>query len=428
MSFSRNRRQRRPTIEPIQTGHANLLYRSHVFSRRRLSPLSGVVSTEMASLDSVVSGVGCTRREMRFVQKQALHRLHIPETAPNVIRHTSPGFNPVYFGSCVRRPSIAVESPSSARGHQIPASRGDISLPCSPTTLHISLSVGLSANYNTPVSPSCESDIRRRHLADLQRARLKLWQQGTRRFGRLEDADVFVRPLPLTKSHENIGSPSRDPDTPSTVSPFPPFPSSPLPSPVLPSPASTLSRRLSVRAIIHSKSHSPIGLKRDFDLDTLRATIPDPLPSPRSPNFNPKALLSVLEPLNRKRKASCSPDSDSTNASNNGNGNEDGEKESDEDAEMAAETMASPGPCKRPRVSAQPTCTVVPINVQYARAQLPALAAIIMSDRVRRGDMIELALPHPQVWPETIAYVYTGEAQLLSEQTKENILYLGGKI
>ncbi|KAJ4862739.1 hypothetical protein T069G_03693 [Trichoderma breve] len=277
-----------------------------------------------------------------------------------------------------------------------------------------------------PVSPSCESDIRRRHLADLQRARLKLWQQGTRRFGRLEDADVFVRPLSLAKSHENIGSPSRDPDTPSNVSPPSPFPSSPLPSPALPSPASTLSRRLSVRAIIHSKSHSPIGLKRDFDLDALKATIPDPLPSPRSPNFNPEALLSVLEPLNRKRRPSCSPDSDSTNTSNNENDNEDGAEGSDGDARMTEDTTASPEPCKRPRVSTQPT--VVPINVQYARAQLPALAAIIMSDRVRRGDLIELALPHPQVWPETIAYVYTGEAQLLTEQTKENILYLGGKI
>ncbi|KAK0762075.1 hypothetical protein N5P37_004876 [Trichoderma harzianum] len=426
MTFSRNRRQHRPVIEPIQTGHANLLYKSHVFSRRRLSPLSGVVSTEMASLDSVVSS-GCrTRREMRFVEKQALHRLHIPGTTPNVTRQANPGFNPVYFGPCVRRPSIAVESPSSARGHHIPASRGDISLPCSPTTLHMSLSVILSANYNTPVSPSCESDIRRRHLADFQRARLELWQQGAQRFGRLEDADVFVRPLPLGKSHENIGSPSRDPDSPFTVSLSSLLPSPALPSPALPSPTSTLSRQLSVRAIIHSKSHSPIVLKREFGLDDLRKTIPDPLPSPRSPNFNPEALLSVLEPLNRKRRASCSPESDSTNASHNENDSDDGDKGSDGDPEMTAETTASPEPCRRPRVSAQPT--IVPINVQYARAQLPALAAIIMSGRVRQGDMIDLALPHPQVWPETVAYVYTGEAQLLTEQTKENILYLGGKI
>lgn len=64
----------------------------------------------------------------------------------------------------------------------------------------------------------------------------------------------------------------------------------------------------------------------------------------------------------------------------------------------------------------------------YARAQLPALAAIMMSDRVRRGDTIELALPHPRAWPETVAYVYTGEEELLTEPVKENILYLGGKV
>ncbi|KAL6829595.1 hypothetical protein J3E69DRAFT_380004 [Trichoderma sp. SZMC 28015] len=377
----------------------------------------------MRSLDSVVSGSCLTRREMRFVQKQALHRLHIPGAAPNVVRHANTRVNPTYIGPCVRRPSIAVETPSSARGHQIPASRGDISLPCSPTTLHVSLSVTLSANY-TPASPSCESDIRRRHLADFQRARLELWRQGAQRFGRLEDADVFVRPLPLEQSN---GSPSRDPDSPFTVSPSSPLPSPALPSPALPSPTSTLSGRLSVQAKIHSKSHSPIVLKREFGLDDLRKTLPDPLPSPRSPNFNPEALLSVLEPLNRKRRASCSPDSDSTNVSNDENDNEDGDKRSDGDAEMTAETVASPETFQRPRVSAQPG-TVVPINVQYARAQLPALAAIIMSGRVRRGDMIDLPLPHPQVWPETIAYVYTGEAQLLTEQTRENILYLGGKI
>lgn len=299
---------------------------------------------------------------MRFVQKQALHRLQIPVTAPNVTRHTNPGFNPAYFGPCVRRPSVVVESPSSARGHQIPASRGDISLPCSPTTLHMSLSVTLSANYNAPVSPSCESDIRRRHFADFQRARLELWRQGAQRFGRLEDADVFVRPLPIEKSHENIGSPSRDPDSPFTVSPSSPLPSPALSSPALPSPTSTLSGRLSVQAKIHSQSHSPIVLKREFGLDDLRKTLPDPLPSPRSPNFNPEALLSVLEPLNRKRRASCSPDSDSTNASNDENDNEDGDKGSDGDAEMTAETVASPEPFQRARVSAQPTGTVVPIS------------------------------------------------------------------
>lgn len=51
-----------------------------------------------------------------------------------------------------------------------------------------------------------------------------------------------------------------------------------------------------------------------------------------------------------------------------------------------------------------------------------------MSNRVRRGDTIELAMPHPSAWPSTVAYVYTGERELLKDNVRENILYLGGKI
>ncbi|UKZ75557.1 hypothetical protein TrVFT333_003244 [Trichoderma virens FT-333] len=419
MSFSRNRRHRRPIIiEPIQTGHANLLDRPHRFSRRRLSPLSGAISTDVHSLNSVVPGFGNMRREMRFAERQALRKIRIPDATSAVVPFTNPGFEPAYYGSCVRR-SIIVESPS-ARGHHMPGGRGGIPLPCSPGTLRMSLSVTLSANV-TPTSPSSESDIRRMQLADIQRSRLELWEQGPKRFGRLEDADVFVRPLPLKTSHEDVRSLSEDPGTPSTTSS-----SSPLPSPALLSPTSTSSRRLSVRAIIHSKSHSPIGLKREFDLDALRATIPDPLPSPRSPNFNAEALLSNLEPLNRKRRASYPPDAASIDASGVEEEDEDGEEGRDGDVRNTAKTVTSPRPSKRRRFSAQ--SIAVPINVQYARAQLPALAAVIMSDRVLRGDTIELALPHPQVWPETVAYVYTGESQLITEQIKENILFLGGKI
>lgn len=51
-----------------------------------------------------------------------------------------------------------------------------------------------------------------------------------------------------------------------------------------------------------------------------------------------------------------------------------------------------------------------------------------MSDRVKRGDIIDLALPHPEAWPETVAYVYMGQLEFLTEETKANVIYLGGKI
>ena len=52
----------------------------------------------------------------------------------------------------------------------------------------------------------------------------------------------------------------------------------------------------------------------------------------------------------------------------------------------------------------------------------------MMSEQVRAGDRIDLPIPHPRVWAETAAYVYTGEDALLTEQVKLNILYLGGKV
>ena len=55
------------------------------------------------------------------------------------------------------------------------------------------------------------------------------------------------------------------------------------------------------------------------------------------------------------------------------------------------------------------------------------LAAIILSELVKPGDMVEVPLPHPRAWEDTVAYVYTGR-NVLTEPIKQNILYLGGSI
>lgn len=358
MSFSRNRR--RPVIQPIQTGNAYLSDRSRKLSIQRLSPLSGVMSAQMDSLDSVVSGYGSTKGEIRSSERQALRKLRIPETTSNVARLTSPemlqfvarlnnpDFDPPSY-NCVRR-GIAVTSPSPA-GQTMFGERSAISVPSSPDALLMSLSVTLSASYKPSSSPLSaiytpspsphEASIRYMQLAEIQQSRLGLWEQGPRRFGRLEDADVFVRPLPLGRCRREIRSWSEDLVTPSSASP-----SSALPS----------SRRLSVRAIIHSKAHVPIGLKREFDLDALRATIPDPLPSPQSPSVNREALLSSLWPSNGEQPAPCPAES-----SDNEEDNEDGEYNgSDGHAKKAAEAITSLPPVKRQRLSTQ--SIAVPIS------------------------------------------------------------------
>lgn len=51
-----------------------------------------------------------------------------------------------------------------------------------------------------------------------------------------------------------------------------------------------------------------------------------------------------------------------------------------------------------------------------------------MSNQVRVGDTLELPLPHPEAWAETVAWVYTGEEALMTDKVRENVQYLGGRV
>lgn len=66
-------------------------------------------------------------------------------------------------------------------------------------------------------------------------------------------------------------------------------------------------------------------------------------------------------------------------------------------------------------------------DITYARINLPVLAALMVSGHIRKGDIVDLPMPHPEVWPQTVAHVYTGQVEL-TEAIKENILYLGGRV
>lgn len=50
----------------------------------------------------------------------------------------------------------------------------------------------------------------------------------------------------------------------------------------------------------------------------------------------------------------------------------------------------------------------------------------MLSGHVRTGDIIDLPMPHPEAWTQTVAYVYTGSGEL-TEAMKQNILHLGGR-
>jgi len=50
-----------------------------------------------------------------------------------------------------------------------------------------------------------------------------------------------------------------------------------------------------------------------------------------------------------------------------------------------------------------------------------------MSGHINPGDLIDLPMPHPEAWLQTVALVYTGQGGVTSA-IRDNISYLGGKL
>ncbi|KAK6209126.1 hypothetical protein LQW54_006580 [Pestalotiopsis sp. IQ-011] len=178
--------------------------------------------------------------------------------------------------------------------------------------------------------------------------------------------------------------------------------------------------QLTVRAIIKPKDveRPSFLIQRTFDLDALRATIPDPMP-----RYHP---LSQLPPL--PLRVPVMPSSSSSSSS----------------AARAALPTRPPLPRRRSSIRSGELLSgrgrhgqdheafirdvkAVPIHLKYARAHLPVLAALLASGHVREGDVVYLPLPHPEAWPHTVRYVYTGQGEVTAAM-RENILYLAGKV
>ncbi|KAL2259082.1 hypothetical protein VTK26DRAFT_7375 [Humicola hyalothermophila] len=138
----------------------------------------------------------------------------------------------------------------------------------------------------------------------------------------------------------------------------------------------------------------PFLIKRTFDMDELRATIPE-LPTVSAGTRRISTDLGTRSPLPARRRRSS----------------------------MAARTESGADLDKSPIRGTH----IVPIHVQYARAFFPVLAALIYSKHVQQRDIIDLPMPHPEAWVQTVTHVYTGQGEL-TEAIKQNILYLGGKV
>lgn len=51
----------------------------------------------------------------------------------------------------------------------------------------------------------------------------------------------------------------------------------------------------------------------------------------------------------------------------------------------------------------------------------------MLSGHVKKGDSIDLPVPHPEAWLDVITYIYTGRGPLTFAM-RQNIMFLAGSV
>lgn len=111
-----------------------------------------------------------------------------------------------------------------------------------------------------------------------QRFRVELWRKGQFRFTNDLDADAFVIPMALAEEEHKSPQSAMDIDHPG---------------------------KRTVRIVVHSPGRQPFAIKRCFDMSRLLSTVPEPVMSPLSPQFDKVATLdSLLQQARRMSSAS----------------------------------------------------------------------------------------------------------------------------
>ncbi|KAI0169953.1 hypothetical protein GGR52DRAFT_574004 [Hypoxylon sp. FL1284] len=241
---------------------------------------------------------------------------------------------------------------------------------------------------------------RRRSSALELRDQLRTW--GHVYYGDAKTADAFVIARSLRRNNstspaDREGAAVHDyrqgpPNTP--TSPFP-------------------SRRLTVRAIVRPRAldRPSFLLQRNFDVDQLRATVPDP----------PRRDSVVQQRRSSGGLSERSPTSPQAHTQFYA------QPRSRRSSSVQSGTLLRAGGGSIDLESLMRDAKAVPIHLKYARAYLPVVAALLTSGHLRDGDVVYLPMPHAEAWPQTARYVYTGQGEL-TDAVRDNILYLAGKV
>ncbi|KAJ4422744.1 hypothetical protein N0V82_002641 [Gnomoniopsis sp. IMI 355080] len=297
--------------------------------------------------------------------------------------------SPLHVAKSAKLPSTAPNTPSNAQqashnGLQRSMVDETRSMLLSGMTVSQANHLGTVANRRLSAPADALQKSRRQSLALIQPDMLQAW--GHVYFNEPARADVFVASSALRRQSGIAMTDGMDGNS------------------------------VIIRARIRprNKDRKPFLIARKFDLSQLRTTLPS---TPTTPNS-----------MRRQSGVPISPD----------------------DLSTAARTPTTPltpltpltprlGPGQQRRssltatgvrsgsTSSRSNAREMPVHLAYARSYLPALAALMMSGHIKTGDSIDLPMPHPEAWSQTLAHVYTGSGDL-TEAMRQNILHLGGRV
>ncbi|KAI1105566.1 hypothetical protein F4804DRAFT_303834 [Jackrogersella minutella] len=395
---------RRPSLEPLWTNYRSVgglpktVFRpipiNASLSPSPLSPksLPGPSPVHPASYD------GSMRKQDRALVNSLDQRArHLMNSAPlTPIDEYSP--SPLV----ARLEKISILPPMSmAHGPPAPVSpdlptRRD-SLGAGERSVSMSIHNGLPGTQAR--SPSCHTTNHnasslspRNEVSQGLRDQLRTW--GHVYYGNAKTADAFIIARSLRRCDSNFPTGITRPD----------FSQTPLGSP--------RKNRLTVRAIVRPRAldRPSFLIQRNFDIDELRSTIPDPPIQPqRNGSVGDHRRLSLPTVLSQSSTPSPT------------------QPRSRRSSSVRSGTLLRAGNSSLDIESLIRDAKAVPIHLKYARTYLPVVAALLISGHVHEGDVIYLPMPHAEAWPQTARYVYTGQGEL-TEMVKENILYLAGKL
>ncbi|KFY89065.1 hypothetical protein V500_05963 [Pseudogymnoascus sp. VKM F-4518 (FW-2643)] len=406
-------RQRPPNLRPLSTTHIKPEQRPRgsPYPYRSDSPYRESPETPNSAISLATPSLAGVRK---YYRENGLHTaLQSPSPSPLTPGRSrrysglsSSGLVSRFDGLHASSPLSANSSPKTSRRSFAEESRDMLLAGTNRSELSRARSVSVDSRNHRPERRF--SDLPPRRLGKPPPGRLR--EYGNAFLGNAATADVFVRAMHSRVPNQNKGRRDSVMSNTGDDENYITIPQSDSGHVVI-----------RARVIPYSKERKPFLIQRRFS----------------------KADIEASRPTTAEQAKGEQKENNEKSDAGSAKGDEGAENESEK---RAAVQVAPEGPASTPSPQTAPAAKspspqketpepaaigpkkrVMLIHMDYALKYLPILGAIMLSGYIRRGDTIDIPLPHPEAWSDTVAYVYTG-AGTASDAIKANVAHLAGTV